>query len=212
MNNLNSVVNQKLFEDITMHLLNDHIPSAYFNQGSLEQIFMEYPFNLLLKLKSTQQSLKYHPEGNVWNHTMLVVDEAAKVKEQCSDEKAFMWAALLHDIGKPATTRNRKGKITAYDHDKVGAVLSGEFLHALTKEEEFINKVCALVRWHMQLLYVVKDLPYQDKVAMLKEVNLQDIALLGWCDRMGRKYANPVEEEKNIYLFQEKFKNLAKEK
>jgi putative nucleotidyltransferase with HDIG domain len=49
---------------------------------------------------------------------LLVVDEAAKRKAYSTDQRVFMWAALLHDIGKPASTRLRKGRITAYNHDK----------------------------------------------------------------------------------------------
>ncbi len=39
-----------------------------------------------------------------------------------------MWAALLHDIGKAETTKNENGKITAYNHDKTGALQAEDFL------------------------------------------------------------------------------------
>lgn len=177
---------ENLFHEITRHLLEDEKPSQYFTQLSRGPQMKKYPLNLLLKLKSTEQSPKYHPEGNAWNHTMLVVDEAAKVKKQSTEEKAFMWAALLHDIGKPDTTRKRKDKITSYDHDVVGAGLSSEFLSYFTEDEELIEKVHALVRYHMHILYVLKELPYGDIPHLLQEVDIEEIALLSKCDRLGR--------------------------
>ncbi len=64
--------------------------------------------------------------------------------------KVFMLAAFLHDIGKPPTTRNRKGKITSYDHDKVGSRMAKEFLQEVHEDNHIIDQVMNLVRWHMQ--------------------------------------------------------------
>ncbi len=183
------------------HLLQDEKPSGFLNSLSGEHDFREYPFSLLLDLKGTEQSPVYHPEGNVWNHTMLVVDEAADRKKQSKDEKAFMWAALLHDIGKPATTKKRKGKITSYDHDKTGAKLAREFLTFFTEDKRFIDRVCSLILFHMQILYVVKGLPYADISGMKAFGDLDEIALLGLCDRLGRLNYDREDEEKSIQLF-----------
>ncbi len=155
-------------------------------------------------LKDTNQSPKHHPEGNVWNHTLLVVDEAANVKSKSKNPRVFVWAALLHDIGKPATTKNHKGKITAYDHDKVGAKLTEEFLSQLTDEKDFIAAVTQLVRWHMQILFVVKDLPFGDIHTMKQSSDINEVALLGLCDRLGRTNVNKSAEENNIRLFLQK--------
>jgi putative nucleotidyltransferase with HDIG domain len=190
-----------LFDEITMHLLEDEAPSAYFNWLSKEPQFMEYPLILLQKLKETEQSLKYHPEGSVWNHTMLVVDETAKIRNQSKDKKALMWAALLHDIGKPDTTRRRRDKITAYDHDAVGARLSYRFLLDFTKDVAFIRKVCALVRYHMHMLYIMKNLPYADRNGLFREVDIQEVAMLSKCDRMGRAGVDREKEEKEYQAY-----------
>lgn len=198
---MNTRTKQLIFEELQQHLLGDDRPSEYINRLSAEPEFKEYPFVLLLKLQRTEQSAKYHPEGSVWNHTMLVVDEAAKVRAQSEDEQAFMWAALLHDIGKPETTRNRKGKITSYDHDTVGAVRAEEFLRELTQEEELIGKVTGLVKYHMHMLYVLKKLPFGNPERMLQEVSPQEIALLCRCDRLGRTGVDLQEEEKNYRDF-----------
>ncbi|WP_367568170.1 HDIG domain-containing metalloprotein [Lacrimispora sp.] len=187
----------ELFNTITEHLMLNEKPSDYLNWLSNLESFKQWPFSMLGRLKDTEQSKIHHPEGNVWNHTMLVLDEAAAVREKSSDSKAFMWAALLHDIGKPDTTRIKGEKITAYNHDSVGAGLAKEFLESVTSEQDFIVKVCMLVKYHMHMLYILKDLPFSDKKGLISSVDMNDIALLGYCDRLGRKDAdrNKVMEE-----------------
>lgn len=200
--------NQELYDKIIKHLLEDTTPSEFFNSISKETIFRVHPFKMLLKLKRTEQSAKYHPEGNVWNHTMLVLDEAAIVREQSSNPLAFMWAALLHDIGKPDTTRNKKGKITSYDHDSVGAKLSKEFLQIFTDDKELIEKVSSLVRYHMHMLYVLNNLQFGNVRKLIEEVDIKEIALLCRCDRMGRTGVNREMEEENYRKFLSKLETL----
>jgi len=115
------ITKTEVFKDIEKHLLYDEKPSLYLNRISETEIFKEYPFKWLNDLKNTMQSPKHHPEGSAWNHTMLVVDEAARERHKSKNVRVFMWAALLHDIGKPGTTKVRNGRITSYDHDKLGA-------------------------------------------------------------------------------------------
>lgn len=197
---------QNLFDEMNTHLLEDGQPSEYFNGISELPLLTEHPFSMLDRLKQTKQSPQHHPEGNVWNHTMLVVDEAARVKEKSKNPRVFMWAALLHDIGKPEATRNRKGKITSYNHDKIGANLVQEFLVEYTDDSYFIEAVTALVRWHMQLLFVVNDLRFAEVEAMKRQADIDEIALLGWCDRLGRLGADRQREESNVRLFVQKCK------
>jgi putative nucleotidyltransferase with HDIG domain len=112
-----------------------------------------------------------------------------------------MWAALLHDIGKPATTKIRKGRITAYDHDKVGAELTRDFLSAVGENDLFVDKVANLVKFHMQLLYVVNNLPFKDIVGMKRDADIREVALLCLCDRLGRSGADRTEEEEQVKVF-----------
>lgn len=197
-----------LFLEVDFHLQNDDKPSEYLQRISETNYFKIEPFDMLYKLKQTKQSPQHHPEGNAWNHTMLVVDEAAKVKTKSKNPEVFMWAALLHDIGKPDTTRVRKGKITSYDHDKVGANLAENFLETFLKNNDFINAVVALVRWHMQILFVVRNLPFADIKAMKNEVSIHEVALLGLCDRLGRLNVNKAKEKENIEIFIKKCKQF----
>ncbi len=195
MNKINQTINAT-FDEMTGHLINDKSPSDYFN--SLDKQLMKHPLSMIEELKNVEQSPKYHPEGNVWNHTMMVVDEAAKVKNHSGDSKVFMWASLLHDIGKPDTTKVRRGKITSYDHDIVGARLASKFLEFYTKDNDFIDKVSNMVKYHMHMLYVLKGLPFGNPTKMIEETNIHDIALLCRCDRLGRIGAD-IEAEHNNY-------------
>lgn len=153
---------------------------------------------------TTPQSPVHHPEGNVWNHTMLVVDRAAARKGYSASPRAFMWAALLHDIGKPDTTKKRRGRITAYDHDKVGAELTRTLLMKASCESKLLETVVGLVRYHMQPLYVVKGLPFQDIAGMKAATSVVEVALLSYCDRLGRGSADQRAEARDIMIFLEK--------
>ncbi|MDF2882692.1 MAG: phosphohydrolase [Clostridiaceae bacterium] len=192
-------------------LLNENTPSTYFKSIAKSEIFSTlYPFTMLGKLQATNQSPKYHPEGSVWNHTLMVLDECAKRRNKSTDKAAFMWAGLLHDIGKPPTTKIRKDKITSYDHDIVGSKMTVEFLNEFNLKDEFISKVAALVRWHMQILFVSKDMPFSDIEKMQEAIPIEEIALFALCDRLGRGNMTDRkirEEEDNILLFIEKVRN-----
>lgn len=198
----------QLFDTLNNHLITDDSPSEYLSELLKESAFKEYPFSILHQLQFVEQSPIYHPEGNVWNHTLLVVDEAAKRKAASHNPSALMWAALLHDIGKPSTTKVRHGKITSYNHEKVGAHLANEFLSLFIDDHLFIEHVCSLILFHMQILFVVKSLPYANIPDMKQQSNIHEIALLGLCDRLGRIGASQLEEEKNIDIFIKKCNQL----
>lgn len=176
----------ELFKEIEMHLLQDEKPSIYLNKILNEGKLDEYPLNFIKGLKDIEQNLKHHPEGHVWNHLMLVIDEGANNRDKSGDKRVFMWGLLLHDIGKLKTTKLRKGRWTSYDHDKVGADMAREFLEFFNQDYEFIDKVSSVVRWHMQSLFVNNKLPFGDIKSMLKEIDVEEIALISLSDRMGR--------------------------
>ena len=192
------------FQEIETCILSDAAPSQQLRSFSEAPWFGTFPFSMLLAEKNTEQSPTHHPEGNVWEHTLLVVDEAAKRKEYSTNPRVFMWAALLHDIGKPETTKIRKGRITSYDHDKKGAELARSFLSKLTDEVDFIQTVGWLVRFHMHILYVTKSLPFADVPGMRAHTDLRDTALLGYCDRLGRTGADCQAERNAIITFLQK--------
>ena len=198
---------KELFLDIEHHLLNDDKPSVYLRESLKSHRLDDYPFSMIKELEEVDQNPKFHPEGNVFIHTMMVIDEGAKVRERSLNKRAFMWALLLHDIGKKPTTKIRKGKLTSYNHDIAGADMTRVFLAYFDEEESFINEVTSLVRWHMQSLFVTKNLKYQNVDAMLEEVTINDIVLVSLSDRLGRgnlKGDEIKETKTQINTFKEK--------
>lgn len=201
-------MNQHIFLEIEQGLLEQKEPSKILNSLSETQEFQSSAFGTLNQMKETEQSKQHHPEGNVWIHTMMVVDEAAKVRKESKNPRVFMWSAFLHDIGKPEVTCMRKGKITAYDHDKVGEKKAKELLNQVCDDEEFIRLVCAMVRWHMQILFIAKNMAFSDLKAMKREVDVDEVALLGMCDRIGRLGVERNQVMKDIAKFRQKAREI----
>jgi len=203
-----------IFLNIEKHLLNDEKPSIYFEEGLRIDMLDDYPLSMIKELQDVPQNPKFHSEGNVFIHTMMVIDEGAKIRERSTDKRSFMWALLLHDIGKKPTTKLRKGKLTSYDHDIVGADMTRQFLTYFNEDESFINKVTALVRWHMQSLFVTKNLKFQNVSGMLEEVDANEISLISISDRLGRGSLD-YKEIKNTIIevnkFKEKISNFNKD-
>ena len=86
--------------------------------------------------------------------------------------------------------------------------MTKEFLAEFTDDSDFIDSVASLVRWHMQLLFVVNDLPFAEVRAMKQQVDFNEVALLGLCDRLGRLGADKQREEANVRTFIQKCKAL----
>lgn len=215
MNIIDNKYNEDIFNDIEKHLLNDEKPSIYLKSMVDTESFHNEPFVIIRKLINVEQNLKFHPEGNVFNHTIMVVDEAAKRRNDSNNPRNLMWAALLHDIGKVSTTKLRKGKLTSYDHDKVGAEETRKFLGSCGQDQRFIQDVCSLVRWHMQGLFFSKNLPYKNLQAVINEVDLKDFIILTISDRLGRGElkTNRIEEELiEIKKFEKELKDLKEHK
>jgi len=209
------MTDKETFFKIEKHLLNDDKPSIYLNELLKDGELDKYPFSMIKDLKDVDQNPKFHPEGNVFIHTMMVVDEGAKNREKSNDKRTFMWALLLHDIGKKPTTKVRKGRLTSYNHESVGADMTKEFLTYFNEEESFTSKVTALVRWHMQSLFVTKNMKFQNIRNMLEEVDINEIVLVSLSDRLGRGNLDSTEisnTQIEINNFEEKISNFREDK
>lgn len=192
---------KQLFSELNQHLCFDSQPSKNINQLMANGTFDRSPLLLLKKLKNTPQSPIHHPEGCVWNHVCLVVNQAAQVRHLSHNPTVFMWSALLHDIGKSETTSMRKGRIVSYNHDTVGMDICVKILSEMTDNQEFIYQVSKLVKYHMHPLYVNNNLPFGDVKGMKAETDIYEVALLGYCDRMGRTGSNCEDVKANIKGF-----------
>lgn len=187
--------NKETFKLIEQHLIYDEKPSLWL-RDFIKGIDENNIFFILKQLELVQQDPEHHPEGDVLEHTMQVIDEAAIVKNEVLDKKAFMWAALLHDIGKEKTTLKRNGRWTAYDHDRVGAEMSHRLLREVSEDKEFNEMVSNMIKHHMSYLYVTKRLPFGDINSMIESTDIHDVALLTFCDRVGRGELSEVRRKK----------------
>ncbi len=174
----------KLME-IQRELMVCNKPSVYLEK--IKNSFKDTPLESLWILQLIEQNPRYHPEGNVWNHVMQVIDIAAKIKDFAIDKEAFMLGSLLHDVGKGITTKkNNQGRWTSYNHDVEGVKIAEKILNYYKYDDYEKEKILNLVRFHMHHLYIIKNLPYAKTKEMIKETNLNDIILLFISDRMGR--------------------------
>lgn len=99
-----------------------------------------------------QQPPEFHPEGDVFEHTCLLLDY---LKPNASRE--LVWAALLHDVGKTKTHEvDEQGKYTFYGHDVVGAEMAESILRDLKADTQLIETVKTMVLHHMRFRFVQK--------------------------------------------------------
>jgi tRNA nucleotidyltransferase (CCA-adding enzyme) len=144
-------------------------------------------FPELSNLIGVQQSPLHHPEGDVWNHTLMVLDAAAEIRNCIADEKmqlAFMFAALLHDAGKAVTTAK---DLTSYGHDRAGIPLAESFLKRMKVGGDIIETVKSLVATHMQPgLFVTNGAKLPAWRRLHNKQRLDILFMLALADHAGR--------------------------
>lgn len=198
-----------IFKEISNHLMQDKKPSIYIKSLISNKVYNIELIEKLSRLEYIEQNIKYHPEGNVLNHVLMVIDNASSLKQYSSDGLALMWAALLHDIGKLTTTKTRKGRITSYNHDIEGEEISKLILDKLTNNKDLKYKVSKLVRYHMQPLFFDKKLPFFTCEDMMSDIDYREVAILSTADRLGRGNVTKEIEKKELENI-EKFKAYLK--
>ncbi len=98
----------------------------------------------LRTLEGVAQPRQYHAEGDVAAHTRLAVAVCP-----AGADPDLLWAALLHDLGKPATTRmSGGGRVTAHGHAREGARVAGSVLERLGFPRSRLERVVWLVKHH----------------------------------------------------------------
>ena len=184
-------------------LLNDPRPSGHFRKllasGELSEALPE-----LAACVGVPQNPVYHPEGDVFEHTMLVVDCAAALREQALNPLGFMLAALVHDLGKAVATRMQPGgKITAYGHEVAGLPLCRRMLERLTDDEALIAYAQNMMWLHMRPNVLAKCRSKKKKTRQLFDLSLcpEDLILLSRADASGKLDA-PYDETLETFLRQ----------
>jgi poly(A) polymerase len=96
-------------------------------------------------MKGVEQPPQYHPEGDVWIHTLLLL---AGLEKGCS--KTLAWGVLLHDVGKPPTFRVAPDRIRFDGHAEIGTRMAEEICRRLRFSNDDTEQVTALVANHMR--------------------------------------------------------------
>ena len=107
----------------------------------------------LAALPVCPQDPVFHPEGDVWTHTLLALDASVALRRgNPEDDLALALAALCHDFGKPRTTARGAddGRWHAYGHEEESSPLARSFMSRLWNREKAADLVCRLVEAHMR--------------------------------------------------------------
>ncbi len=146
---LRTLCKERVELELRKALLKADKPSIFFeNLRTMGQL--SYWFREVQDLIGVRQSSRYHAEGDVWTHTMLVLDEAAKRRDRVQEPFAFLLSALCHDLGKAVSTREVDGEIHAYGHEAAGVPLAERLVGRLTGERKILRYVRSMVLLHMK--------------------------------------------------------------
>jgi poly(A) polymerase len=114
--------------------------------GLLQQVLPE-----ISKMRGVEQPPEFHPEGDVWVHTLLLL-----AKLQAGASPTLAWGTLLHDVGKPATFRRAPDRIRFDGHVEVGVRIAEEICRRLRFSSEETSQILLLIQNHMRFGAVLK--------------------------------------------------------
>ncbi len=153
-------------------------------------------FPELQALDGCPQEPAWHPEGDVWVHTLQVVDQARRRIDDLPrpQQLAMMLGALCHDLGKPATTKFLDGRIRSHDHEEQGVAPALALLDRLNVHSidgyDVRSQVAGLTAQHLKpgAWYKVRDEVGDGAFRRLAaKVDLELLARLATSDCLGRE-------------------------
>ncbi len=140
---IQQVSRERVRDELTKMLTEGHARRAFELldvTGLLREVLPEVD-----RMHGVEQPPEFHPEGDVWIHTLLLLE---KLPPRCS--RALAWGALLHDVGKPPTFRVAPDRIRFDGHVEVGVRMAEEICHRLHFSNEDTRQIAALVANHMR--------------------------------------------------------------
>ena len=130
-------------------------------------------------MRGVEQSSDYHPEGDVWTHTLLLLEQLA-----AGTSEALALGCLLHDVAKPrCQSRREDGRITFYGHPDVGAEMAIAIVQRLKRSRETWERVAYLVRSHLRLVQA-PEMRLSTLKRMLAEEGFDDLLALARIDAL----------------------------
>jgi poly(A) polymerase len=143
------VSRERVRDELTRMLTEGQARRAFLlldETGLLREVLPE-----ISAMKGVQQPPEYHPEGDVFVHTLLLLEN---LPHPCAPTLA--WGALLHDVGKPATFRVAPDRIRFDGHVEVGVKIAEEICGRLRFSNHDAAQVLALVENHMRFGHVTR--------------------------------------------------------
>jgi poly(A) polymerase len=140
---IHQVSRERARDELTKMLVEGHARDAFLlldETGLLREVLPE-----ISAMKGVEQPPQFHPEGDVFVHTLLLLD---KLPQPCPSTLA--WGALLHDVGKPATFRIAPDRIRFDGHVDVGVKMAQEICRRLRFSNDDAEQILALVGNHMR--------------------------------------------------------------
>ena len=138
---------ERVREELSMMLLGRHPGDAFRllkRTGLLAAVLPEID-----RLSGVEQPPEFHPEGDVFTHTMMMLDAMAY------PELRTAWSALLHDVGKPDTfSREPGGRIRFFGHESAGADIADAIMERLRFSRDDAAVISAAIRNHMRFASV----------------------------------------------------------
>ena len=139
------VSRERARDELTKMLTEGHARRAFElldETGLLNEVLPE-----VAQMKGVEQPPQYHPEGDVWVHTLTLLEQ---LEPGCSETLA--WGALLHDVGKPPTFRRAPDRIRFDGHVEIGVAMGAEICRRFRFSNEETRQVLALIENHMRFM------------------------------------------------------------
>ena len=186
-------------------LLESHRPSEFF-ECLREMGQLGYWFQELEQLIGLEQNPVFHPEGDVWTHTMMVLDRAAQFRPYASDPYAFMLLALTHDFGKITTTEFANGAIHAYGHEIQGAEIAERFLDRVCHGSDIKKYIANMIPNHMRPNKIAESRSAVKKTNHLFDSVLapSDLIYFAICDKPKLPYVLQSQDKDSIKVEMDK--------
>lgn len=183
---LNELTAERVWKELSRSLMEPH-PRLFFDT-LLESDALHVLFPEVYRLKTALESRKWHPEGDAYEHTMLVLTQAALLAP--SNRLDIMLACLVHDFGKGLTPRHLLPK--HYGHDVNGVPVVKEFCDRLSVPTKMRDAAMTATRYHMYG-HKLRDMNPKTFVKMFDAMNAKNdpakVFVLYWvfiCDHRGR--------------------------
>jgi len=143
------VSRERVRDELTKMLIEGHARRAFLlldESGLLQEVLPE-----ITAMKGVEQPPEFHPEGDVFVHTLLLLEN---LPYPCPPTLA--WGALLHDVGKPATFRVAPDRIRFDNHVDVGVKIAEEICGRLRFSNHDTAQILALVDNHMRFSHATR--------------------------------------------------------